>query len=196
MRRSISGPDDDNPSRKRSLPKLGRQHYQGLAIVHWVFTIEGRRTGWLNEAFFLRFQLAGVHTCLRYRVACPFVCLMPDHIHVLLMGYDEAHSDQSLAVSFWRKCLRPLLDAAGSYALQSQAYDHVLRESERQRGSFEGHAAYIRQNPFRAGLVAEEGDPWAYECALVPGYPDLNLRDDDFWDRFWKIYYEKLLVRV
>lgn len=196
MRRSIPGPDDGDPSRKRSLPKLDRANYQGLAIVHWVLSIQDRRTGWLNEAFFLRFQLVGLHACLRYRIASPCVCLMPDHIHLLLMGYDEVRSDQTLAVSFLRKHLGPYLEAAGGFAFQSQAYDHVLREAERQRGSFESHAAYIRQNPVRAGLVAEEGDdPWPYECALVPGYPDLNIRDADFWDRFWRIYYEKLLVR-
>jgi hypothetical protein len=39
-----------------------------------------------------------------------------------------------------------------------------------------------------------EGDAWPFEGAIVPGYPDLDPRQDDYWERFWKIYYGKLLA--
>jgi hypothetical protein len=68
-----------------------------------------------------------------------------------------------------------------------------LRDAERGRDRFESHAGYILQNPMRAGLVGE-GDAWPFEGAIVPGYPDLDPRQDDYWERFWTIYYGKLLV--
>ena len=185
-------PSEPRAPGHRNLPKLHRSAYCGLAVVHWVFSVKDRRTGWLDEAFFLRFQIAGLHACLRYRVASPCYCLMPDHLHLLLIGHDEEKSDQTLAISFWRKQLKHLL-SRGGYQFQSQPYDHVLRDAERGRDRFESHAGYILQNPMRAGLVGE-GDAWPFEGAIVPGYPDLDPRQDDYWERFWKIYYGKLLA--
>jgi hypothetical protein len=41
----------------------------------------------------------------------------------------------------------------------------------------------------RAGLVPE--DQWRtypYSGSIFPGDPNLSLRADDHWDRFWRIY--------
>ena len=46
---------------------------------------------------------------------------------------------------------------------------------------------HILANPVRAGLVAE-WRAYPYSGALVPGYPDMELRDDDYWERFWRVY--------
>jgi putative transposase len=196
MATSSRATDPDESWRKRSLPKLPRRAYQGLAVGHWIFSFEGRRTGWLNEGFLLQFQWVGLHACLRYATACPCFCLMPDHIHLLLMGFDSERSDQRLAIAFWRKQLRSVLENSGGYALQSQAYDHLLDAREAERGAFEQLTGYIRQNPWRAGLVADPADPWPFEGGVVPGYPDLNLRSADYWERYWKIFYQKLLKTV
>jgi putative transposase len=193
MKASLPKTDSNEHWRKRNLPKLPPAAYRGLAVGHWIFTIQGRRTGWMTEAFLLRFQWAGLHTCLRYAVACPCFCLMPDHIHVLLMGFDETRSDQRLAIAFWRRALRPVLENAGGYRWQSQAYDHILGRSESERRVFEELSGYLRQNPWRAGLVDDPADPWPFEGAIVPGYPDLDLRSADYWERYWKIFYQKLL---
>ncbi len=48
-------------------------------------------------------------------------------------------------------------------------------------------AAYIWENPVRAGLVAQWRQ-YPYLGAVVAGYPDLDPRRDDFWDVFWRIY--------
>jgi len=182
-----------DPRQKGNLPRLDREAYQGLAAVHWVFTLRDRARGWLDEEFRLLFEIAGLHTCLRYRLACPLYCLMPDHMHLLLMGYDERHSDQVPAVSFWRRQLRAPL-RRGGLAFQKQAFDHVLRRRERDRNAFEKLAGYIHRNPFRAGLVETEDSPWPFAGQIVPGFPDLDGDDPDYWDRFWMIYYDHLLV--
>jgi hypothetical protein len=72
---------------------------------------------------------------------------------------------------------------------QQQGYEHVLREEERERTAFENVVEYIARNPERAGLVKENCfHEYPYTDCLVPGYPELNLWQEDFWDRFWRIY--------
>lgn len=170
---------------KRNLPRLNREAYRGLAVAHWIFNIEGRKTGWLDDEFFLRFQNLALHAFSRYGLVAPCLVAMPDHIHMLLMGISEK-SDQKLATPFLRKHLEALLEP--DFALQKTPYDHVLRQDERKRNEFADQVGYVRANPFRAGLAAEESDPWPYECCVVPGYPELDVKQNDYWERFWRVY--------
>lgn len=169
---------------KRSLPRLAPEFYRGQAFIHWTLTIEGRATGWLTVEFHRAWQLCLLHTCSRYALACPVYVLMPDHIHLLCLGLDEMGSDQRLAVEFLRKHLRPALSPA---AWQHQAHDHVLREHEREHSAVQTVAHYILENPGRAGLVTST-DTYPFLGCCVPGYPDLNLSQPDYWERFWRIY--------
>ncbi len=109
---------------------------------------------------------------------------MPDHAHFLLCGFTTA-SDQRLAIrdlrTGWNRLLTP------HFQLQLQAHDHVLREHERVHDSFQTVAHYIFDNPQRAGIIDEPGD-WSYCGALVPGYPELDPRSEDFWLRFWRLW--------
>jgi hypothetical protein len=67
--------------------------------------------------------------------------------------------------------------------LQHQAYDNVLTEKERKGDAFQSIAYYISQNSTRAGLVshAERYPHWG---TIVPGYPQLDPRKENFWNRF------------
>ncbi|MEC5127822.1 hypothetical protein VSU19_13740 [Verrucomicrobiales bacterium BCK34] len=178
--------DGSENTPKKNLPRLNREAYQGTAVVHWVFNIKNRKRGWLDDDFFLKFQLIALHAFSRYRIISPCICLMPDHIHFLLMGISDS-SDQKLAIPFLRKQLKPLLTQ--DYALQKTPYDHVLRRGQRTRIEFSKMVNYIRGNPARSGLLRSEEESWPYECCLIPGYPELSLRQDDFRERFWRIYY-------
>lgn len=109
---------------------------------------------------------------------------MPDHIHVLLLGFEEGGSDQRVAIEFLRRQLQRHLTPA---RWQRQAFEHVLTESQRERGSFQAIAHYIRDNPFRANLVSE-GDQYPFLGCCVPGYPEFSPLTDDFWERFWRCY--------
>ncbi len=71
--------------------------------------------------------------------------------------------------------------------MQRQAFDHVLREEERARGAFGAVAHYVFENPVRARL-AEDWKGYPYLGALLPGYPNLDPCQSDFWERFWRIY--------
>ena len=169
--------------KKGNLPRLSPEFYRGFAFVHWTLTIEGRATGWLANTFHARWQLVLLHACARYQLAAPAYVLMPDHIHLLWAGLTE-ESDQCLAMEFLRKHLRLAL---GPASWQQRAYDHVLQEKERERRAFVSTAHYMLENPVRAGLVATSGDyPFLGCCAT--GYPDLDVRQNDYWELFWRIY--------
>lgn len=114
---------------------------------------------------------------------------MPDHVHLLLVGL-ASDSDQRNAISFLRKYSSGMLTPCGA-TWQKQPFDHVLRENERARGAFETVAAYIIENPVRAKLVENAGE-WPYSGSLLAGWPDLDWRRVDFWDRFWVIYNESV----
>ena len=168
---------------KDHLPRLAPEWYRGFAFVHWTLTVEGRATGWLDESFHARWQVVLLHACARYQLAALAYVLMPDHIHLLWAGVAE-ESDQRLGIAFLRKQLSPALAPA---IWQRQPYDHVLRDEERKPDAVAAAAHYLLQNPVRAGLVAISGE-YPFLGCCVAGYPDLDVRQVDYWERFWKIY--------
>ena len=175
----------DRPhAEKRHLPRLAPEFYRGLAFVHWTLTTENRATGWLTPVFHHAWQFTLLHACARYALACPAYVLMPDHAHLLWLGLDEKSSDQHLAIEFLRKYLRPLLSPAD---WQRQPYDNVLRESDREHAAFQLTAHYIFENPVRANLAARWQD-YPYTGCCIAGYPDLDIRREDYWELFWRIY--------
>ena len=120
---------------KDYLKRLPVEYYRGQAYVHWSMTMEDRKTGWLIPIFYYKFREILTHTMFRYGLCCPIYCCMPDHIHLLWVGiFDVSH--QQKAAKYFRKQLNLVLEKLGAY-LQRQAYDHVLREEERERTAFE-----------------------------------------------------------
>lgn len=171
----------------KHLPRLAQTAYGGYASVHWNFTTDRRAEGWLDAAFHAQFRETLLHAALLYRVLCPVYCLMPDHMHLLLMGTHEA-SDQRRAIAFVRRHVnRLLLSGGGRFELQKQAYDHVLCESERERGAFRAVAWYIAENPVRAKLT-QSAHEWPSTGCMVPGHPDWSVFHPEFWTCFWGAY--------
>lgn len=165
------------------LPRLAPESYRGLAVVHWVMTIDDRRTGWLTPQFHAECREALLHAMVKYHALCPAYCLMPDHAHFVWMGIDDS-ADLALAAEFFRRQTTPLLSPVH---WQKEPFDHVLREYERTRGAFGSVCYYVLANPVRKGLVEKWSD-WSFSGAVLPGYPDVDPRREDFWDVFWRIY--------
>jgi REP element-mobilizing transposase RayT len=80
-----------------------------------------------------------------------------------------------------RRALQP------SIKFQPQPHDSVLREVEREHNAFAKVCFYILDNPVKAELVTKPED-WKFNGAIVPGYPTLHPLDEDFWEKFWKLY--------
>jgi len=169
------------------LKRLPVEYYRGQACVHWSITIDDRKTGWLIPIFHYKFREILVHTMFRYGLCCPIYCCMPDHLHLLWIGILDG-SDQRNAAKYLRKQLNPILEKLNA-RFQKQPYDHVLREEDRERDAFETIVEYIARNPEHAGLVkADSYREYPYTGCLVPGDPELTLWQNDYWDRFWRIY--------
>jgi REP element-mobilizing transposase RayT len=167
------------------LRRLDAAHYRGRSYVHWSMTVDQRATDWLDALHHARLREWLAHALGRHALVCPAYCAMPDHAHFLWVGWSDA-SDQRKAAALLRAAWNRELRCRGC-ALQRQAHDHVLREEERERGAFTAVAAYVFENPVRAGLVEQWRD-YPFLGALVPGYPELDPRAEDFWERFWRIY--------
>jgi putative transposase len=172
-----------NQPRTYFLPRLPREYYQGDSVVHWTLPVFDRATGWLSDPFHSNFRELMLHAAVREGLFCPVYCLMPDHIHLLWMGL-RLDSDQRNGMAFLRTHLKPLLAPA---KFQPQAHDHVLRAEDRRKNAFAQGCRYILENPIRAGL-AERVSDWKFMGAVVPGYPKLDPRANDYWRIFWKFY--------
>ena len=108
-------------------------------------------------------------------------------LDMLWIGID-AQSDQCNAMKYWRKHMREVLKKIG-FDFQHQPYDHVLREDERQEQAFENLVEYIARNPERKGLVPiDQFKAYKYSGSLMPGYPELDFRQANYWQRFWRCY--------
>ena len=169
--------------RRTHLPRLAPEAYRGLVGVHWIMTIEARATGWLNDLFHARWREGMLHALVNHDLLCPVYCLMPDHAHFVWLGGSPG-SDQRRAVTEFRRTTNRLL---APLSWQREAYDHVLREAEWKRNAFRTACWYVLENPVRKDL----GPDWKnypYSGALVPGYPDLDPRRENFWEVYWKIY--------
>ena len=165
------------------LPRLGPEWYRGNAIVHWTTTTLNRAVGWLDEPFHASFRELMLHAAAREGLLCPVYCLMPDHFHLVWIGL-RPDSDQRNAMAFLRTHLKPSL--APHHQLQPQAYDHVLREEDRQPEAFAAVCDYVLANPERKQLVSRWQD-WPFCGAVLPGYPTLHPARDDYWEKFWKL---------
>lgn len=152
-------------------------------MVHWTMTVDDRAVGWLTPLFHAQFREALLHVGIRGKLLCPAYCLMPDHLHLLWIGVGE-EADQCESIRLLRRMTSVML---APKTWQRQAYDHVLKSEERERGCFQTVVQYILENPERREL-AENWEEYPFLGAMVPGAPDVDPRRRDFWDVFWLIY--------
>ena len=182
-------PDDPDAPKPRSsfshyLPRLKREFYQADAVVFWTLPIAHREQGWLNERFHAVFREMMLHAAAREGLLCPAYCLMPDHLHFVWMGL-TSDTDQRNGMKFFRAQLGRELKP---WKFQHQAHDHVLSAEERKRDAFAKVCGYSLANPVKAGLVSRP-EEWTFSGAVIPGYPNVDPREDEFWPWFWKQYH-------
>lgn len=170
---------------QRHLPRLAPEHYRGRAFIHWALTVENRATGWLTPEFYNLWLLTLLHASARYQLVTPAFVLMPDHVHLLWFGLNQRGSDQRVALGLLRKYLCRHLSPA---TWQRQPFDHVLRDKEQESRALESATRYILDNPVRACLAGHWQD-YPYLGCCLPGYPDFEVRAEDFWERFWRCYH-------
>lgn len=133
----------------RHLLSFDDSAYEGMAQVHWTFSIKDRRAGWLDDLLHLQFREVLLHSLSRYEAVCPACCLMPDWLHLIVLGGSEDCRQKDL-IRFLRRHSNGLLKANGS-VWRKQAYGNVIRDKDRARDAFAKLIGYLNENPVRAG---------------------------------------------
>jgi putative transposase len=85
--------------------------------------------------------------------------IMPDHVHLFVRGTID------FVLADWVRGLKRVVAAAvsgGRGIWQRGFFDHVIRNSE----SYSEKWNYVRENPVRAGLVAN-ADEWPFQGEIV-----------------------------
>ncbi len=85
------------------------------------------------------------------------IITMPDHIH-LLTAPRERELSVAAFLKWFKRWFNELYDARGKWRWQPGGFDRLLRTSE----SVHKKWNYIRENPVRAGLVAQWRQ-WPYQ---------------------------------
>jgi len=93
--------------------------------------------------------------------------IMPDHIHLFVCGPNDFELGRWMGLL--KQCLEKVIAATASPAgrrlqkiWQRRFFDHVLRNEESYAQKWE----YVRENPVRAGLVAN-ADDWPYAGEII-----------------------------
>ena len=101
------------------------------------------------------------------RIGCHIyaVCMMPDHIHLLLSPSGKGESLSDIIRRIKTRACTILRQQMNLYLRwQTSFHDHVLRSSEREDDEFQAIVNYIYTNPDRAGL----GDDYPFRCTNIP----------------------------
>ena len=122
--------------------------------------LDGSASGpfWLKEATIAELVAHSLHHFDQQAYALLAYCIMPNHVHLLVLLPDEAPPlVQTLQRLKGYSALQAnkLLGRQGTF-WQAESYDHVVR-----KGEMEGIIAYILENPVKAGLVPD-WQQWPY----------------------------------
>ncbi len=150
------------------MSRLGRLVVPGLAH-HVTQRGNGRQQTFFRDADYHHYRQLLTDSCAASRVSCLAYCLMPNHVHLLLVP---------TTVDGLRRCL----------GVVHHAYARALNARRGVRGHFwqgrygsvpmdEPHLyealRYVLLNPVRAGLaVSAEGWPWSSAGVYLRGAPD------------------------
>ena len=122
--------------------------------------LDGRDYGpiWLEQAEVAQVVAQSLHHFdnRNYELLC--YCLMPNHVHLLVMLPPEAPSllrTLQRIKGYTALQANKLLGRTGTF-WQAESYDHVVRPGELER-----IIGYILENPVKAGLV-KEWQQWPY----------------------------------
>lgn len=143
-------------------PRLGQifQTYDPPLYFVTACTLHRRKIDNLDAAHAV-FRKYTERAAAEFDVAVGRYVLMPDHIHFFVRGAAEFQLGKW--INGLKRALSVGLGATSKKPLwQPGFFDHVLRNDE----SYGQKWNYVRENPVRAGLVAN-ADGWPYQGEIV-----------------------------
>ncbi len=119
-------------------------------------------------------------TALHHNMAVYTYCLMPDHLHALVIGLEPTSDLSIFVMDFKRKATAEFQSSNLSSLWQKKFYDYILRSND----SNDRVAAYIWMNPVRKGLCTKPQD-YPYSGSFASDWkPSLDLTNP--WIPSWK----------
>jgi len=137
----------------RQSPRLKDFRYVGPFAYHLTLVTRGRLPIFTTEKAVQPCLHAVELACQRDGFDTVAFCFMPDHLHLLLTGREES-SLQDFARYFKQVSGYHFKHRYGAGLWQISYHDHVVRRDE----DVQQIAAYIWDNPVRAGLVESRLD--------------------------------------
>ncbi|RYD77624.1 MAG: hypothetical protein EOP84_15310 [Verrucomicrobiaceae bacterium] len=167
------GMDQRRPIREKA-HRLPREHYLGERAIAFTACLRDRRQNMTDPILVEAFTERLGEAAARHRCTVPLYTFMPDHLHVLLLGKDEASDGKAAMDRFKASTGWWLYRNQPGVKWQKDYWDHIVRVHE----GWESQARYIAGNPVRAGLVDDLFD-WPYTGSI--GYDVREVILDAHW---------------
>ena len=145
--------DQPLPQRLRRLHNVWAG--DGFPRLFLTICTQDRRAVLANNVVHQRLRDFAATSVARYGWQMGRYVLMPDHLHLLV-----AQGHGAVTLGEWVKALKLILSGR-EFRWQRGFFDHVLRSRESESEKWE----YIRHNPVRRGLVAQQ-EQWPYAGEL------------------------------
>ncbi|MBZ5539240.1 MAG: transposase [Acidobacteriia bacterium] len=135
--------------------RLPREDYRGRRICFVTICCEKRRPVFADLSLGRCTLSYLAESAARRSFSLHSFCLMPDHLHFLAEGMDDACDLVKFIHVFKQRTAFACRRSNSQQLWQTRFYDHILRRAE----AIEDVACYIRMNPVRQGLCT---DPHLY----------------------------------
>jgi putative transposase len=119
-------------------------------------------------------------TVLQHKMAVYAYCLMPNHLHALIIGLERSSNLQFFVMDFKRKATAEFQSSNSSPLWQKKFYDYILRRDD----SNDRVAAYIWMNPVRKDLCVKPQD-YPYSGSFTSDW-QASLELTNPWTPTWK----------
>ena len=160
--------------------RLPAENYVGRRRYFITICCDRRRRFLAQSSLAVRIVQILRATAFHQKMAVYTYCLMPDHLHALVIGLEPTSDLRTFVMDFKRKATAEFQSSNSSSLWQKKFYDYILRSND----SNDRVAAYIWMNPVRKGLCTKPQD-YPFSGSFVSDWkpsPDLS----NPWIPSWK----------
>ncbi len=127
-----------------------RRAYQNGGCYFLTLVCKDRQPLFADDQQVVLLRSAMQHVRIRHPFSIDAICVMPDHIH-LLLKLPESHADFSVRI----RLLKHYFSIhTGSSPWQSRFWEHLIRDEN----DWHRHMDYIHYNPVKHGFVHSPAD--------------------------------------
>ena len=158
---------------RRKPHRLPDEHYHGQVCVSFTANEVNWKPELANDPIHRALRSSLERAAKTHNCTVPIYTLMPDHMHVLMLGADETSRPKDAMDNFKLLSGRWFYSHRRDLHWHHDFHDHIVRWSE----GWRTQARYIALNPCRAGL-AEHPEQYPYTGSI--GYDLKDIIGDAF----------------